>query len=145
MIIALLLWHLIYFRSGQAFPQSSNLLFTVFWGNHDRADASGKILKLVPPLCCLWQGSYTWCGPAIHHQEAYFAISKMQIVKVHSQVVKICYSSNYFWISLFLLDARTVKWYKRTHLAQNEGCNNSTMGYEMKFSIWHYFSQIQIW
>ena len=65
--------------------------------------------------------------------------------KLHSQVVKIWYSSNYFWFSLFLLDSITVKWYKMTHLAQNEGCKNSTVGYGMKFFIWHYFSQIHIW
>lgn len=145
MIIPVLLWHLIYLRSSLEFPQSSNLLFTVFWGNHERADASETISKLVPPLCCLWQGSYIDMDLPFSTRRHVLPFLRCKQQKLHSQVVKIWYSSNYFWISLFLLDSITVKWYKMTHLAQNEGCKNSTVGYGMKFSIWHYFSQIHIW
>lgn len=64
----------------------------------------------------------------------YLDISKMQTVKNSFISGEIWVTFNYVCISLLLLDARTVKCYKKTHLAHNKGGNNSKKGYEMRFS-----------
>ena len=143
MIIASWLWHLIYLMSSLASSPSSNLPFTVFCGNYWRVDALGAILKLAP----FFNDCDVEATIDVHLQ---FATSRHILPFLRCKLLiaftggKIWVKFNYFWISVPLLDAGTVKWYKKTHLAQNEGCNNSTKGYEMKFSIWHCFSQIHL-
>lgn len=64
----------------------------------------------------------------------YLDISKMRTAKNAFISNEIWVTFNYVCISLLLLDARTVKCYKKTHLAHNKGCDNSKNGYEMRFS-----------
>lgn len=114
----------------------SNLPFTALWESHWQVHVPGAILKLISSLWCLWS------APAVCHQEAHLAISKMQQLKNTFISGKMWVMFNYFCFSVLLLDGKTVKCYKRLILLIIRGLitGKGVMKWDSPSDVFHRFT-----
>lgn len=141
MFTASWLWHLIYLMPSLASSWVLNFLSQHYGKVIEEFMLQGQLGDWLHPLMSV-KGKLQLKRTCSLPPGGYLDISKMQTAKNAFISGEIWVTFNYVCISLLLWDARTVKCYKKTHLAHNMGCNNSKKGYEMRFSSeiftdWH--------